>query len=423
MHAERLPRLDDGVVPPSILGTAELSHAAAQGAGPEDLAGLIAAADKHPAAIAYDTSVSYQLGFRRAEGLDFQDDALAASPLFRVRGSAGGTARLRLLALLTPGDLMVNAPLDFITNHLDVRLDLLYLLPDQELPATVPDHDIALIASSEPDTAAAARLQHLFAAWPRPVLNDPRFLPRLARDTLAHLLCRIPTIYSPAAAAIGRAQLDGHLATGEPVGAPIAGCGTPVLIRPHGSHAGFGLKKIDSAAELRHYLQFSSAKTYFVTAFVDYRSADGLFRKYRVAFIDRQPFLCHMAASEHWMVHYLNAGMTESAEKRADEARAMAEFDATFAVRHASAFAALHEVLGFDYYSIDCAETPDGRLLVFEADTAAIIHLMDPPDMFPYKHPQMRRVFAAFGDMLARRCLPAAPEPPVAANQVSGFAM
>jgi hypothetical protein len=94
--------------------------------------------------------------------------------------------------------------------------------------------------------------------------------------------------------------------------------------------------------------------------------------------------------------------MTEDAGKRAAEAAAMAEFDGGFARRHAAAFAALHERLPFDYYSIDCSETRDGRLLVFEADTAAIIHLMDPPDLFAYKQPQMRRVFDAFGAMLQR---------------------
>jgi hypothetical protein len=105
------------------------------------------------------------------------------------------------------------------------------------------------------------------------------------------------------------------------------------------------------------------------------------------------------------MVHYLNAGMTDSATKRADEARAMAEFDNGFAARHAAAFEALHERLGFELYSIDCGETRDGRLLVFEADTAAILHLMDPGDLFPYKPPQMARVFAAFDQLLRRRAV------------------
>ena len=109
------------------------------------------------------------------------------------------------------------------------------------------------------------------------------------------------------------------------------------------------------------------------------------------------------------MVHYLNAGMTESAAKRGEEAAAMAEFEHGFARRHAAAFAALHERLGFELYSIDCGETRDGRLLLFEADTAAILHLMDPGDLFPYKPPQMQRVFAAFDALLRRRAVRRAP--------------
>ena len=163
---------------------------------------------------------------------------------------------------------------------------------------------------------------------------------------------------------------------------------------------------MDSASDLASYLVFSFATSYFVTKFVDYRSDDGLYRKYRVAFIDRDAYLCHMATSQKWMVHYLNAGMAESQDKRDGEARAMAQFGTTFAARHASAFAALHEALPFDYYSIDCSELPDGRLIIFEADTAAIIHLMDPEETYPYKHAQMRRVFDAFGDMLHNRARP-----------------
>jgi hypothetical protein len=112
-----------------------------------------------------------------------------------------------------------------------------------------------------------------------------------------------------------------------------------------------------------------------------------------------------MAASDHWMVHYLNAGMAENADRRADEARAMAAFDSGFAGRHAAAFAALRRQIGLDYFQIDCAELPDGRLLVFEAAVAGIVHLMDPPDLFPYKPAQMQRVFQAFSAMLRSRAV------------------
>ncbi|MFN3398189.1 MAG: hypothetical protein ACK4ZS_06605 [Sulfurimicrobium sp.] len=56
---------------------------------------------------------------------------------------------------------------------------------------------------------------------------------------------------------------------------------------------------------------------------------------------------------------------------------------------------------GLDYLGIDCGESPDGKLLVFEADSNMIVHAMDPVDLFPYKQAQMQKVFAAFRAMLA----------------------
>ena len=372
-----IPRLSDAIGPPLVVGMATLTTAAMHGADPDTLATMIDQLDVDPAARLYDTSLAYQLAFRRAEGLGIQDKAVAASPMFRVRRESQSAAELRLLALVGLGDLMVNTPLDFITNYLDVRLDLLFLMPDQELPPTIPDHDVAFFAVSEADAATVARLHRLFTSWPRPALNDPAFLPALSRETLARLLADLPGICSPPTTMVLRAQLDDLVRDEGRIGDLLPACSYPILIRPQGSHAGAGLKKIESNADLAEYLIFSFETSYFVTAFVDYRSADGLYRKYRVAFVDRQPHLCHIASSQNWMVHYLNAGMTESADKRAFESEAMASFDTTFAARHREAFAALHQRLPFDYYSIDCSELSDGRLLMFEADTAAIIHLIE----------------------------------------------
>ena len=106
--------------------------------------------------------------------------------------------------------------------------------------------------------------------------------------------------------------------------------------------------------------------------------------------------------SQHWMIHYLNANMRYDAARRAEEARFMEDFDDDFAVRHAGTFRAIVGRTGLDYLPIDCAETLDGRLLVFEVGTAMIVHSMDPPDLFPYKRPQMEKVFKAFQAILYR---------------------
>ena len=82
----------------------------------------------------------------------------------------------------------------------------------------------------------------------------------------------------------------------------------------------------------------------------------------------------------------------------------------TSAPRHAQAFAALHAALGLDYFAIDCAELPDGRLLLFEADVAMILHAMDSETLYPYKRAPMLRLFAAFqahlAQLAARRITP-----------------
>jgi hypothetical protein len=410
------PILSDDVNPPIILGTAALTHFAYQGNDYDSMIELITRSPPPNSLVnaeiarLFDTAIACQLAFHRAEGLNLQDIALESSQIYRVARPTSEPPAIRLLAVVAPGDLMSNTPLDFLTNYLDVQLDLLFVMPGQPLPQIIPDHDLAFFAVGEATGPTLARLQTLFIIWPRPVLNDPGYLPGLERDTLSHSLMNIPGLVSPTAVAVSRTALNIHLRSGRPIeGFPTAAAHYPCLIRPHNSHAGASLVKIHTPADLADYLRFSFERRFFITRFHDYASPDGYYHKSRVAFIDRQPFLCHMAISQHWMVHYLNAGMTESAAKRQQEAQAMAEFDTGFARRHAAAFDALHQRLGFDYYSIDCAETRDGQLLVFEADAAAIVHLMDAPDLFPYKQPQMHRVFRAFETMLHRRAAQTSP--------------
>ncbi len=130
----------------------------------------------------------------------------------------------------------------------------------------------------------------------------------------------------------------------------------PIIIRPRGSHAGVGLARVDDGAMLERYLADRPEQEFFVARFVDYAGGDGLFRKYRIVFVDGRAFACHMAIADRWDIWYLNAGMAFSAEKRREEESFMRDFDRDFAVRHGSALAAIAERVGLDYFTIDCAE-------------------------------------------------------------------
>jgi glutathione synthase/RimK-type ligase-like ATP-grasp enzyme len=303
---------------------------------------------------------------------------------------------------MAPGDFMANAPLEFLLEGSNVTLDLLYVVPGQGQPTVIPEHDLAIVAVGESDDnrPVLREVAALIRSWPRPVLNAPGRIDRLSRDAACALLGSAAGTAIPLTTRIERAQLANLGCGATAIATFLPDAAFPIIARPIGSHAGDGLSKLDDAAAVAAYLEGRPEQEFYISPFVDYRGSDGFFRKYRIVLIDGRPYASHMAVSQHWMVHYLNAGMTESAAKRAEEARFMATFDSDFAVKHKAALRAVAERVGLEYFAIDCGETPDGRLLLFEADVAMIVHAMDPPDMFPYKAPQMRKVFDAFHAML-----------------------
>jgi hypothetical protein len=397
------PRSD----PPEPIGLASLAKRAFDGgdlgALSSELIGRMISEPEN-AAVLMDLATIEQLYGNRADALDLQLRALERQRLYRRPSIAPGEGELRLLAFMAAGDFMANTPLEFLLDGSTVRLDMLYVVPGAPLPETVPEHDLAFVAVGESDENQdlLRALEPVVRTWPRPVLNAPERIAQLSREAAGTLLSAAPGISIPRTRRVDRQSLA-RLGSGAASVDAVLGEGDfPIIARPIGSHAGQGLTKLEAPAAVAAYLSERPEPEFYLARFIDYRSADGMFRKYRVALIEGRPYACHMGVSEHWMIHYLNAGMRESAEKRAEEARFMAEFDGDFARRHARAFEALAERVGLAYFGIDCGETLEGELLIFEADVAMIVHAMDPPDVFPYKPPQMRKVFDAFRAMLRR---------------------
>ncbi len=318
--------------------------------------------------------------------------------------TADGRPGIRVLAIMTPGDMLENTPLDFLLEGSDVALDLLYVSLDLPFPDPLPEHDLLFIsvAQSDRNQPLLERLEALAQSSPRPVLNRPDRIIALPRDRVSTLLYAVPGLEMPVSVRLPR-EILAQLQRGEQSAADLmVDGGFPLILRPVDSHAGEGLARVDTPESVGEYLNSTAAPDFFVARFVEYRSADGLYRKYRIALIDGRPYICHGAISENWMVHYKSAGMTESAEKRAEEERFMAGFDDDFAFRHKEPFRVISRKVGLDYAVMDCGETAEGKLLIFELDNMGLVHAADPVDLFPYKQPQMQKVFAAFREMLER---------------------
>jgi glutathione synthase/RimK-type ligase-like ATP-grasp enzyme len=333
--------------------------------------------------------------------MDMQAQALGLQQIYTPPTAAGPSA-IRVLALMGPGDLMANTPLELIMEQMDVKLNLFYVSPQLPLPPTLPDHDVLFVSigESEENLPLLKTIESATKSWPRPVLNMPDRIALLARDSVCALLKSASGVDIPQTTRVSRQALEQIGRNELSVTTVLSDGNFPLIIRPVDSHAGNDLAKLDNPAAIAQYLSTLSEEIFYISRFVDYSDEDGQFRKYRIVLIEGRPFVCHMGISSDWMIHYLNAGMIESAEKRAEEERFMADFDKDFAIRHKEAFQAINERMGLDYLGIDCAEMADGSLLIFEVDGSMVIHAIDPVDIFPYKQPQMKKVFDAFREML-----------------------
>ena len=129
--------------------------------------------------------------------------------------------------------------------------------------------------------------------------------------------------------------------------------------------------------------------------FVDCAKEDGLFRKFRIALIDKKPYVCHLAISEDWVVHYIASHMELSREKREEEEKFMFEFDTIFLAQHGASLSRVAHLIDLDYVVLDCGLSREGRLVLFEADNGAWIHDTDDPEIYPYKSEIMNKAFAA----------------------------
>jgi tetratricopeptide (TPR) repeat protein len=323
-----------------------------------------------------------------AEAQKWFDEAFA---LTRRYSPALRTGARSALVLCVAGPWHRNIPLDFVVDPSHWTLHRWYL-PD---PATgrgdgdLPAYDLVIDAIGESADArpALAAAQRFIAAQAKPSINEPARVHALAREALPETLRTVPGCSVAPSRRIAR---DALLA--------IA-AGFPLLVRPADTHGGRGLERIDDAAALAGYAARVPAAAYDAGAFVDYRSADGYYRKYRVMFVDGEPYPYHLAIDRAWMIHYRNAPMDEHAWMREEERRFLQMPDEALA-GWGTTLRAIAAAAGLDYFGIDCTVLADGTVFVFEADTAMLVHRFT-ADV--EKLAAVDRIRAAMAGLLERR--------------------
>lgn len=293
--------------------------------------------------------------------------------------------RTPVLMLLRDAPYAVNAPLEVLLDRDRVALHKLYIgeEPSEKLP------DCAAVVTGFGVTAAGdsvvARAMKIARALPVATINQPEFLNRASREALAATLDGIDALLPVTSRAVERTALSG--------------VALPALVRPHGTHAGHGLAYIRTRDDLENHIARFPAAVYDVSAFVDYRSADGYYRKYRLAVIDGVAYPYHLAISPRWMVHYQSSPMEEHSWMRSEE-EAFLNDPASVFPRWNEITCDIARALRLDYAGLDIARLSDGTMLVFEADPAMLVHDEDEGGIFAYKRPAVGAIREAFHRLL-----------------------
>jgi tetratricopeptide (TPR) repeat protein len=300
-----------------------------------------------------------------------------------------------VLCLCTPGDWQANIPVDFLFDRDTTTVHKLYLLDEADVDAPVHvRYDVVwnIIAESPEALRYLALANRFMNAQVKPALNAPARVITTARPLLDATLANTRARVAPVAI-LDRERLSN-------AAIPFA---FPIIARPVGSHAGLGLERLGDRDACAPYAQRNPVERYFVSPFIDYASADGFFRKYRLVYVDGVPYPVHLAISPNWMIHYYNAPMSEHAWMRSEEAAFLADVRAAFDGEAYQTLLRVGAGVGLEYFGIDCGIDRDGKVLVFEADAAMLVHTSDPIELYPYKHQFVPRIYRAIEAMIDRR--------------------
>jgi glutathione synthase/RimK-type ligase-like ATP-grasp enzyme len=273
-----------------------------------------------------------------------------------------------------------------------------YAKPGQE--AALPAYDAVFNAVGDADLAGPtlAPMRAFLASSGRRVINDPEQIQRTRRHEIPELLKDIDGVVIPP---VVRLKADDLARDGLAASVARAGLSVPVLLRPMGSHGGVGLIRANTQKDLEA-ITVAEGEEAYATAYQDYRSTDGWYRKYRMIFVDRQPFPYHLAISRDWLVHYESAAMPDDAKRVAEERRFLEDPEAALGAPVMTAIRQIAQRMDLDYCGLDFSILPDGRILVFEANATMLTHTEAERGPLAHKNVAVEAICKAFQALLRR---------------------
>jgi glutathione synthase/RimK-type ligase-like ATP-grasp enzyme len=272
-------------------------------------------------------------------------------------------------------------------------------------PSTpLPPHQLIFNAIGDADLCgpALAAATHIVAGAKVPVINDPGAVMMTGRIGNAERLRGIEGVRTAHTKAIAREVLAG--ADGPPL-LSEQGFAFPLLLRSPGYHTGRNFVLVESAAELSAAAAQLPGEELLAIEYLDARGNDGSARKFRVMMIDGALYPLHLAISQNWKVHYFTSDMADQPNHRAEEAKFLQNMPAAIGPTAMRALKAIQSALGLDYAGIDFGLSPEGDLLLFEANATMVIAKPNDDVRWAYRRKSIDRAVDATVAMLKRKAL------------------
>ena len=158
------------------------------------------------------------------------------------------------------------------------------------------------------------------------------------------------------------------------------------------------LIKSDIDLYLREQFAFDG-RAYYVSQFIDYRSKDGLYRKYRFYVIGNKILPGFLMISKKWEIHNDDQAHKEMSKERAKVEEEEKNFLKQFKKKTMHLFREIKEKTALDYFAIDCTFDKQNRPIIFKVSTEK--HFLSPEKtMGYYSQKQVDGLFESFETML-----------------------
>jgi len=290
------------------------------------------------------------------------------------------------------------------------------LLDDREFQTTVlvseyadpnvalPPHDLVFNSIGDADLCREGleAACSVLARPTRPVINQPAHVLKTGRAANVERLRGLPNVVVPR-----MATLPKHILLRPDAATTIAANGFvfPLLVRAPGFHTGRHFAHVETPERLAAAVKDFPGDDVWLIERLDARDSDGMFRKYRVMFVDGALYPLHLAIAHDWKVHYFTADMASSQENRAKDKEFLTDMAGTIGQTAMAGLEAIRAALALDYGGVDFAVNPKGDILFFEANATMVVY---PPVLDPkwaYRRPAVEAVLGAVRAMLLGRSI------------------